>query len=275
MRRKFKGLLAASIACVTLLFSGVFVACSKLPFFSDLGKTKLNGFDVKETVTVDYGALVTVETPIVTDDEGNFYEVMSEVTDSKGGYVVVEANSFRAWDVEGYEINYVVRVDNNQAEKKTTAVNVINTQALTVTAEHNEFEDTDSNILITPECDEEVEYAYSVKNLRTQEEISVEFDGAQAYFVCEDAGNYEVVITANQGERYGSYGYTVIVREAVGRTNVEHFDEQWEEIAKYLGDERVGRYTLVSSQEIGLKDRYGDDAYFLEFSSVYRGRSYC
>ena len=51
-------------------------------------------------------------------------------------------------------------------------------------------------------------------------------------------------------------------------TVVEHFDEQWTEVAQYLGDERLGRYELVSSAEIGLKDRYGDEAYYLTFTSV-------
>ncbi len=264
MKRKMKRLAVLGMAFVTLLFSGIFVACSNFK----LGKTEINGFEVKESITVDYGSLVTVETPIVTDSEGNFYEVMSDVSDSKGGYVVVEANGFRAWDVNGYTIDYVVRINNKQMEKKSTKVNVINTQALTVTAKYNEFEDTDTNIVIAPECDENVEYTYTVKNLKTSATVDVNTDGAEVYFVCEEAGNYEVEIVAKQGERYGSFGYTIIVRQAVGRTNVEHIDEQWNEVARYLGDARVGRYEVVLGSEIGLKDRYGDDAYFLKFTST-------
>ena len=269
MKRKMKRLAVLGTVFLTFLFSGILVACSNLGLGNlGFGKTKLNGFEVKDRVTVDYGSLVTVETPIVTDDEGNFYEVMSDVADSKGGYVVVEANSFRAWDVNGYTIDYIVRVSGNQVEQRTTKVNVINTQALTVSADYNEFEDTDTNIVIAPECDEEVEYTYTVTNMKTEEIIPVNTDGAEVYFVCEEAGNYAVEIVAKQEERYGSYGYTVIVREAVGRTNVEHIDEQWEEVARYLGDARVGRYEVVSSEECGLKDHYGDDAYFLKFTST-------
>ncbi len=263
MKGKIKRLLTLCVSFVAFVFCGIFVACSTVE------KTALSGFDVQTTVNVDYGELVKLETPIVTDADGRFYEVMSEVCDSKGGYVVVEANAFRAWDVNGYTIRYVVRVSNAQVEEKTTKVTVTDTQALTVTATYNEFEDTGKNILILPECDEaDVEWTYTVKKLKDDSGVTVTAGEGDAYFVCDEAGYYDVEIQAKKGERYGSFGYTLIVREAVDETVVEHFDAQWTEVAQYLGDERIGRYELVSGADIGLKDRYGDDAYYLTFTSV-------
>ena len=263
MKNKLKKLLVACVACLTFLVCGIFAACGGTE------KVAIDGFEVKETVNVDYGSLVKLETPIVTDQNGKFYDVMTDVCDSKGGYVVVQANSFRAWDIGGYTIRYVVRVSGSQLEERTTAVTVTDTQALTVTATYNEFEDTDKNIFIRPECDETgVEWSFEVKKLKDESGVSVTADEAGAYFVCDEAGYYDVEITAKKGEKYGSFGYTLIVREAVDETVVEHFDEQWTDVAQYLGDERLGRYELVSSNKAGLKDRYGDDAYFLTFTSV-------
>ena len=196
MKNKLKKLLVAIVACLTFVVCGIFAACGGTE------KIEIDGFEVKETVNVDYGSLVKLETPFVTDKNGKFYDVMTDVCDSAGGYVVVQANSFRAWDIGGYTIRYVVRVNGAQLEERTTAVTVTDTQALTVTATYNEFEDTDKNILIRPECDETgVEWLYSVKKLKDESGVLVTTDEAGAYFVCDEAGYYGVEITAKKGEK--------------------------------------------------------------------------
>jgi hypothetical protein len=262
MKGKIKRLLFAVVACFAFLLCGVVAACGE--------KTvAIDGFEVKESVSVDYGSLVKLETPIVTDANGKLYDVMTDVCDSKGGYVVVEANGFRAWDVGGYTIRYVVRVNGAQVQEKVTTVNVIDTQALKVTAKHSEFEDTGKNIYILPECDEaDVTWSYTVTRTKDECGIDVTVGEDGAYFVCDEAGYYSVEITAQRDAKFGSFVYTLIVREAVDETVVEHIDAQWLEVAQYAGDKRVGQYTLVNGADIGLKDRYGDDAYFLKYSSV-------
>ena len=261
MKGKLKALLLAFISACLFLFCGLVTACTKE------NKIQLKGFDIQETLNVEYGALVMLESPIITDEEGNFYEPMIDVCNSKGGYVVVESNAFRAWDEMGYTITYIVRVNEGYSETRKTQVTVVNKQNLSVTAKYNDFEDTGKAISIRPVCEENgVTYDYAVKNLKTSETVNVTTENDDSFFICEEKGNYEVVITATKGERLGSYGYTVIVREAVENYVVEHFDEQWKEIAEYLGDERIN-YNVVKGEDVGLTDRYGDDAYFLAYTS--------
>ena len=260
MKGKLKVYLLAILSVCIFLFCGM-AACSKE------NKIKLNGFEIQETLNVEYGSLVTLESPIITDEDGNFYEPMVDVCDSKGGYVVVESNSFRAWDEAGYTITYVVRVNKEYFEIKETQVTVTNRQSLSVTAEYNDFEDTGKAIFINPVCEiEGVNYDYAVKNLKTSATVDVTTENGDVFFTCEEVGNYEVTISATKGERSGSYGYTIIVRKAVENYVIEHFDSQWKEIAEYLGDERMN-YNIVKGSEVGLTDRYGDDAYFLAYTS--------
>lgn len=261
MKGKLKKLLITSIFACVFLFAGIFTACD---FSFDFMKVKLTGFDVKESVTVDYGAIVNVETPIVTDQNGNLYEVWTDVSDSKGGYVGVESNSFRAWDIGGYTITYVVRVNECQSEEKKTTVTVTNTQGLTVTAEYETLVDTDTPIAILPECEEEgVTYSYSVKKLADNSEIPVTETDGEVSFVLEEKGYYDVMITATKGDRTGIFGYALLAREATSPYVVEHFDEQWEEIANYEEDQRLGYYQTVTSEECGITDRYGDNVTML------------
>ena len=261
MKGKLKALLLAFISACLFLCCGLITACNKEY------KIQLQGFDIQETLHVEYGALVMLEYPIVTDEAGNLYEPMVDVCNSQGGYVVVESNSFRAWDEAGYTITYIVRVNEGYAETRKTQVTVVNKQNLSIKAEYNEFEDTGKAISIRPVCEEkDVTYTYAVKNLKTSETVNVTTENDDTFFICQEKGNYEVVITATKGERLGSYGYTVIVREAVENYVVEHFDEQWKEIAEYLGDERIN-YNVVKGEDVGLTDRYGDDAYFLAYTS--------
>ena len=261
MKRKLKGLWLVILSVCLCLFCGLAAACAKE------NKVKLNGFEVKDTLNVEYGSLVTLESPIVTDTNGKFYEPMVDVCNSKGGFVVVESNTFRAWDEAGYTITYVVRVNGNYSETKKTQVTVTNRQNLSVTAEYNEFEDTGKAIAIKPVCEVEgATYDYAVKNLKTSATVDVTAENGNAFFTCTEKGNYEVTITATKGERSGTYGYTVIVREAVGDYVVEHFDDQWKEISEYLGDERKN-YTVVKGSDVGLTDRYGDECNFLTYTS--------
>ena len=261
MKGNLKALLLAFISAFLFLCCGLITACNKEY------KIQLQGFDIQETLVVEYGALVMLESPIITDETGNFYEPMVDVCNSKGGYVVVESNAFRAWDEAGYTITYIVRVNEGYAETRKTQVTVVNKQNLSITAEYNEFEDTGKAISIRPVCEEkDVTYTYAVKNLKTSETVNVTTENDDTFFICQEKGNYEVVITATKGERMGSYGYTVIVREAVENYVIEHFDEQWKEVSEYLGDERMN-YTVVKGSDVGLSDRYGDDGYFLAYTS--------
>ena len=258
MKGKLKKLLFTGIFACVFLFAGVFTACK------DDKKVEFVGFDVKESVNVDYGSIVNVETPIVTDSNGNLYEVWTDVCDSEGGYVAVESNSFRAWDENGYTITYVVRANESYAEEKKTIVSVTNRQSFAVTAEYETLVDTDKSLAILPKCEEEgVTYSYLVRKLADNSEIPVTITDGKASYICTEKGYYDVTITATKGERSGSFGYTVLAREAASAYLVEHIDEQWEEIANYENDQRLGYYEVVTSEECGLTDRYGDSVSFL------------
>lgn len=258
MKGKIKSILGIGTIACTFFTAGMITACKEEP------KISLQGFEVQESVEVDYGEIVTLESPIVTDADGNLYEVWTDVCDSDGGYVAIESDSFRAWDLDGYTITYVVRVNETDSEEKKTSVSVINREDFALSAEYNELEDTGKPIPILPVCEEEgVEYNYTVTKAADSSKVEVTVTDGKASFVCTDKGYYDVEITAKVGERNGRFGYTILVREGVSEAVVEHFDDQWEELARYHEDARLGNYQVVTSAECGIKDRYGDDVTML------------
>ena len=82
----------------------------------------LHGFDIVETMQVEYGMEAHAQSPLfVTDDEGLIYEVSVTVLDSTGTKIQTdEGETFYAKDINGYTIVYNITTFDFSIEKKTT-----------------------------------------------------------------------------------------------------------------------------------------------------------
>lgn len=84
----------------------------------------LYGFDIVETIEVQYGMETHAQSGLfVTDDEGLIYEVNVTVLDSTGAKIQTdEGETFFAKDKNGYTIIYNITTFDFSVEKKTTVI---------------------------------------------------------------------------------------------------------------------------------------------------------
>ena len=127
MKNKIKLIIMLFVfACMSL---SVGFACSK-----SSGPIAITGFDedviVKE-ITVNAGDNVSIQSPLVIDENNNVLDVHVSVTDANGGFVEVKANKFFALDGAGYTIKYLVQTYDGNITIRTTKVNVIGNYYLT------------------------------------------------------------------------------------------------------------------------------------------------
>ena len=98
----------------------ILIAFSTFSFFAcnQEKKLDLDGWD-NENQTVVLGSMYWIEKPEVIID-GVKYTVDVNVVDSKGETVILFKNTFDVLDVDGYKINFTVKVEEEVAEKTIT-----------------------------------------------------------------------------------------------------------------------------------------------------------
>lgn len=253
-RRTIKTLLLAlSLTFATAAFIGCENEQTQTPT-----AVEIQGFEVKEEITVSSGSVVRPESVFVTETGGEVLDVWVEVTDSKGAIVGLNANSFSAYDKNGYTITYVVRASDNQTYRKTTAVKVIGASSdIELSATYENVVDAQKAITITPVCNvENATFTYTV----THENESVEVENAT--FTPLDYGVYDVKITATADELVGEYSYQFFARTPSEKGEIEKYNAEWTEYAAFRGDKRANSWAVTDSATENLKDRNGRDATF-------------
>lgn len=261
MRKKFKKSIALMISSVALLiltcamFLIGMVGCNQ--------GDKLQGFDVRSSLTVDYGSTVELETPFVTDKNGWVLENWAMVTDCNGNYVYTENGRFVANDPQGYTITYVVRdADENIFEKQTKiTVKGSADQQVRIDVEYEQDVVTNTEIAINATCSEpnaELQYAVTRKSDGT----SVAVQGNT--FTLTQAGAYDVSVRDSEGK--AEYKYMLFAQDPAEDGEVEKFNTAWAERQRLTGSKRR-TWDVVSSEECGILDPYGQPATYATFTS--------
>ncbi len=236
--------------------------------------TVLVGFDVQENIEVDENQLVTVQVPIVTDQDGNILEVLYEVTTKDGGYVTVTSGKFFATDVDGYEIRYVVIDAYGKTFEKKSSVTVNSVKNLEISVNYEVLVEVGQTVEIDVICVlDNPTYTYSVVNKETQENVAVSEDGE---FVLNQKGWYAVTVVANEDTDNLSYSYEIYCRDAQTEGEIEVFGQDWAEI-RLLQNYGTYNAQYTNTQLSGVKNRFGlDDEYivlktngFTEYADLY------
>ena len=224
----------------------------------------VSGFDVRESLEVNLGAVVELEQPVVTDAKGVLLDCWTYVTDEKGNYVVTTAGAFTADNAGVYTIVYVVRDSANNTYQQQTKVTVLGNAAaqdITLNVEYEQFISVGETVAINAICsDKDADLTYTVKRFSTSEAVTMDGNA----FVPQEEGIYEVLVSANDGE--ATYKYNVFAEEALQKGEVERFTSAWEEKEKFVGGKRQD-WQVVTSEESGLLDPYGRACNLAKYST--------
>lgn len=239
----------AVLALVLLLISSicalVFTACSNKQSTSVVEEVNVYGFDVKETLNVNLGESVSLEKPLVTDDEGNVLDVYYDVADINGGFVQTSMGSFIAKDVRGYTVTYKVVTSDSAIHKATTAIKVSGT-SFSLGADYSPLVSAGDIVEISPVC--------SQKEAKIT--AAVEYEGEKVEvkdnsFVCDNVGVYTVTLTAKYGDEVGEYSYSVYSQTPMKIGEIESYGEDWSTVNKYAGKSRQG-WSVVKASETSI-----------------------
>ncbi|MBQ8196566.1 MAG: hypothetical protein IJZ73_00710 [Clostridia bacterium] len=249
--------LLLALACVSFAFSGVIGCKQQLP------QVTISGFELTETsTTVDAGDVVFVNTVAqdmqVTGSDGKAYEVYYDVTTKNGGYVDVSRGFFFADDTAGYVITYKVITSDNKVHTLTQDVNVVGQLTLRADYETRLYSVGDE-ITVVPVCNyADPVYTITVTYNDTPVAISADYK-----FTAENIGWYTINIHAEATNATpADFEYTVYARAAFQEGEVETFDESWE-IVRQLENYKTHGWVVKSTEELGIKDRFGEDATLL------------
>ncbi len=252
-----------TLICLLLVSVVGFFGCKDADIFDGDGPSEvtISGLTVKEEITVNAGSLVSIERPIVTDNDGNLLDVFASVVDKEGAFVEIKAGSFFVMDNGGYTLTYSVYTSDKVVHEASTRINVIGNNFISLNMEQVVFEgDTVtfdfSNRLSNPSFSYEVKFG--------DDDVPV----VEKEFVCDNAGFYDCSIIAvddyHPVDNPMVYTFQVYAHPESEFENfgmVEEFDENWEKIRDLSGFGRQG-WALTNSAECGVKDHNGADSYF-------------
>ena len=258
MRKKPALILLSVLSAIGFAFGAA--ACSN----QETPVVTIEGFSIKETMQVNAGAVIELEQPIVTDSNGVLLDCWTYVQDSSGNYVAVTAGRFTATNAGEYTITYVVRDSaNNTYEKQTklTVVGDVSNEQVTLTVDYEQFITVGEEVSIDAVCSaQNATLSYEVTDVSSGEELEV----LEGKFTPQEAGLYEVFVTANGGE--ATYKYNVFAEQPLQTGEVERFGEAWAEKESFIGGKRQD-WQIVDSAETGLLDPYGREASFAKYTT--------
>ena len=259
------------LACLSL---SVGFACSS----KEKEPIKISGFDesvIVSEITVNAGENVSIQSPLVIDENNNVLDVHVLVTDAFGGYVEVKANKFFALDGNGYTIKYLVQTYDGNTHVRTTNVKVngnfylgVNMQQVyfigeTITLnEMHRLEDPSISFAVTAPSGQKVTLGGEYKE--NEEADPIQLDDNQ--FVATESGFYNLTVTAVENDRTYTYDTVIYVYEYASDYvygAVEVFDENWETIRKLSGY-GMQNWTLTNTKETGVLGPRGTSDWFLQ-----------
>lgn len=257
MKRKIKLIVMLFVfACLSLT---VGFACND---GSSTEPIKITGFDessIVSEITVNAGESVSVQSPLVLDENNNVMDVHISVTDSNGGYVEVKANKFFALDGGGYTIKYLVQTYDNNVHIRTTNVKVngnfyVGTDMQLVNFLGDTIEVSATHRLDTPSI------SFEVKD-PDGDAVSLVDD----VFEATKSGFYTLTITATEDGRDYKYETKIYVYEYARDYvygAVEVFDENWSTV-RTLSGYGFQNWTLTNTKETGVLGPKGTNDWFL------------
>ena len=240
-------ILCLSVASSLMLSLGV--ACAQKPI--------LSGFDVEEAITVAYGETYAFPPMLVKDNQGNYYEVTTEVFDSDNNKVPVYSGAFTINSIGNYRIVYTVN-GNGVKETKTTTITVDASGVSFIKASSEKLVEIGETVAVDLQKESGYTYEITAVHNDTDASLAVSNNGT---FVPEQSGLHTVTVTATSvvGET-SDYSWTVYVRPEMKEGEIETFDESWKYVAEYGEDARAKTWDITSTAETGVKDRFGLDS---------------
>lgn len=255
MKKKF---LVTILSICMVFFVALGTACKSEPPYT------VEGFTVRETLEVNYGASVDLETPLVIDSAGNLLDCWTLVTDVKGNYVPVNAGQFSADDVGGYTITYTVRATDNTTYEKKTIVKVNangGEQTNTIIdVDYEQFIVVGDEVTINAVCsNEQAELSYTVTK-KDGTAVTVNDNT----FVADSVGTYMIKVAEVGGSAQCTY--KIFAENEAKLGEVESFDNAWEEKQEFINGKRQS-WEVVTSEDCGLLDPFGQKASFAKYTS--------
>ena len=224
---------------------------------------KITGFEedvITKEITVNAGEIVSIQSPLVVDENGNVMDIHVSVSDSNGGYVEVKANKFFALDGGGYTIKYLVQTYDKNTYERYTNVKVVGNFYLGVDMDQTSF--LGDKVTIKP--------VHRLENPTISYTVSYDADGSSVTvtdgtFVTDKPGFYTLNITANDAGFEYKYETKIFAHNYTADTvygAIEVFDEDWE-ITRKLDGYGFQNWTLTNTAETGLLGPKGTSDYFL------------
>ena len=266
---RFFGTLFVLVSC--LVFALCFVGCDK---GGDAPEPSVNGFEVQKSITVTQGDTVTLETPEVTDENGNVLEVYTDVVkNDENKTPVPEAQAggtFTASDTCGYIIRYVVKsLDEQYVWRKETAVTVMSAGGsedpgtdvrvdITVDEKYvNELVTAGQTVEINPQVTPAgTEIEVSVVKNSDSSSVTVTAKGGGKYEFTPDAAGRYTVTVAQKDNAANNNVYSLFAQKAMLSNEVEVFDETWKDRETFIGGNgKRADWQIVSN----MQNRYGDE----------------
>ena len=253
---------------ITLAISSLFLATvgGACAGFEQPSEYSLSGFDVLETLEVNYGASVDLENPLVIDSDGILLDCWTLVTDANGNYIPVNAGQFRADDLDGYTITYIVRAPDNTVYTKTTAITVKSTggettSTVTIDVSYVQFVSVGESISIDAVCSNETAVLEYTVTRQTNGNL-VEVTGNT--FTLAEEGGYTVKVQEENGA--AEYTYQIFAEAPLQEGEVETYGASWLEKESFISGKRQD-WGIVTSDECGIRNPYGQEASFVKYTT--------
>ena len=240
-----------SLVCILLCSCGFMllgVACG------DQSAYELYGFAPAAEIGVRQGDFVQTETLYVFDSEDNYYDVKYKVLNGSGAQVETSGKGFFALDATDYKIVYTV-IAARGTYVRETRVRVTAGGGTGLNVYVPETGAVNEPVEIVIESAALQKYTFTVTATCGGETAEVK----NYAFTPAQSGRYTVKVTAVSDEETISRLYFVNVKEEMTEGTVELYDESW--------SNKRGDWGVVTSEEAGLKDRFGGESRFLTVES--------
>ena len=255
-----RSLFITILSVLLFVSTGMFFACNNGEPLTVTGMDS-----IQAEMTVQSGAIVEIPMPVIKDSEGNILDVWVEVVNSENGYVAVSENTFKATDIGGYTVRYVVKTSDGAMHTATTAVKVrqsaFDFEVKGFTQGKTEILTVGETVTFTADGPDGATYSYKVAK---DGQTATDSDGE---FTPTEIGKYVITATATLNGAQEIRKFDAYVRNASKIGEVEIFDDSWTDMARIEGDNRLADWSIAKTEDGAPKDRNGENGTYLLFSA--------